>query len=71
MDIATILALVSQVLGLLPALIGLGVNVETLIARTLEIVNNPNAATKADLDAAMAELQTLTAQLNADPPAAA
>jgi len=71
MDPLTILALVSQVLAVLPSAIQLGINVEGLITRTLQIVQQPAAATEADLDAAMTEIMALKAQLDADPPAAA
>ena len=70
MDIASIMALVAQVLQVLPGAIAAGIQVESLIARTLQVIRSPTAATRADLDQAYAELVALKAQLDADPASA-
>ena len=67
MDIASIMALVAQVLQVLPGAIAAGIQVESLITRTLQVIRSPTAATQADLDQAYAELVALKARLDADP----
>jgi hypothetical protein len=67
MDIASILTLVAQVLQVLPGAIAAGIQVESLITRTLQVIRSPTAATQADLDQAYAELVALKARLDADP----
>ena len=67
MDPVAILAIASEIVGLLPSAISAGVQVEGIVARLVALMKSPTAATQADLDATLGDLNSLKAQLDADP----
>jgi hypothetical protein len=72
MEATAIIAILAQVIALLPSLIAAGVQIEGLIARVTAAVQS--GATDPTVDqwtAVNAELDALTAQLNKDPAAPA
>lgn len=67
-----ILALLAQLISMLPALIAAGVQIEGLIARVQSAVATGSTdPTDAQWSALQSEIDALTAQLNTDPPAPA
>lgn len=63
-----IVALLAQIIAMLPGLIAAGVQVEGLIARVQKAIAGGSAdPTDEDWAAVNAELDALTAQLNKDP----
>lgn len=70
MSAAAIVALLTQIIVLLPDLIAAGVKIEGLIARVTKAAQGGADPTNVEWDAVNKELDQLTARLNADPPAA-
>jgi hypothetical protein len=72
MEATAIIAILTQIIALLPALIAAGVQIEGLVARVTAAVNSGSTdPTDAQWQAVNAELDALTAQLNKDPAAPA
>lgn len=66
---AGIIAILMQVISMLPELIQAGIKIEGLIARTLKAAESGSTdPTDAQWAAVNNELDALTARLNADPP---
>lgn len=64
-----IVAILMQVISLLPELIQAGIKIEGLIARTLKAVESGSAdPTDSQWEAVNNEIAALTARLNVDPP---
>jgi hypothetical protein len=71
MGSAAIVALMAQIIALLPALIAAGVQIEGLLARVeAAVAGGATDPSDASWTAVNAELDALTKQLNTDPPAA-
>lgn len=72
----SILAILGEVIAYLPQAVKLGMDVSSIVQRALAITSGPADPTpeqiaelRTELDAEMAKLQALTAQLDQDPPA--
>jgi len=67
---AAIIAILMQLISMLPALIAAGVQIEGLIARVQTAVASGSTDPTDEMWSALqSEIDALTAQLNADPPA--
>lgn len=67
---AAIVAILAQIIAMLPGLIAAGVQIEGLIARVqAAVAGGATDPSDASWQAVNAELDALTAQLNQDPPA--
>lgn len=69
MPVAAIVAMLVQIIAMLPELIAAGVKIEGLIARVTKAAQGGTDPTNVEWDAVNKELDQLTARLNAEPPA--